>query len=328
MSATGEEGRVARLRVVAERVVETLGGVPAVRVLVATFGAYDAGGGGLVAGGLAYAALIALLPGLLLALSIFGIVVTDPAIRDQLVTAIGDAIPPIQDLARTALNQVSTGAVPTSLIAIVGLLWAASRFYVALDNAISRIYGTVHRRNPVQQTIRGLLLTALLVALPIAAVFAGSIVSWAVSLIPGTSGSEAVNGVAAQLAWPIGTFILFVIATVMVYRFVPAVSVPAQAWRAPAILVGLALAVFTQLFALFAPLMFRTAALYGAIVTVFALLAWLAIGFNLLLFGAAWSWVRAQPYLDAALAAAETEVDLGEDDEPDAPAGPPEEGAS
>src|SRR5215467_563450 len=147
MSATGEEGRVARLRVVAERMVEIVGGVPAVKVLIATFGAYDAGGGGLVAGGLAYSALIALLPGLLLALSIFGLVVTDPAIREQLVTSIGEAIPPIEDLARSALNSVSTGAVPSSLIAIVGLLWAASRFYVALDNAISRIFGTVRRRN-------------------------------------------------------------------------------------------------------------------------------------------------------------------------------------
>ncbi len=38
--------------------------------------------------------------------------------------------------------------------------------------------------------------------------------------------------------------------------------------------------------------MLRTAALYGAIVTVFALLAWLSIAFNMLLIGAAWTWVR------------------------------------
>ena len=317
MSATDEEGRVARLRAIAERVVETVGGVPAVQVLLATFSAYDAGGGGLVASGLAYSALIALLPGLLLALSIFGLVVTDPAIRDQLVSAIGEAIPPIENLARTALNSVSAGAVPSSLVAIVGLVWAASRFYVALDNAISRIYGTVRRRNPIQQTVRGLLLTALLVALPIAAVFAGSVVSWVADRIPGADDNSVAGGV-VQLAWPLGTFGIFVIATVMVYRFVPAVRVPAQAWRVPAILVGLGLALFTQVFALFAPFMFRTAALYGAIVTVFALLAWLAIGFNMLLFGAAWTWVRAQPFLDAQLAKAEADVDLG-DDEPASP---------
>ena len=47
------------------------------------------------------------------------------------------------------------------------------------------------------------------------------------------------------------------------------------------------------MFAFIAPLMTRISALYGAIVAVFALLAWLSIGFNMLLIGAAWTRVRA-----------------------------------
>jgi uncharacterized BrkB/YihY/UPF0761 family membrane protein len=84
---------------------------------------------------------------------------------------------------------------------------------------------------------------------------------------------------------------------------VPAEPVPAQAWRLPAIVVGLLLAAFTQLFAFLAPLMLRTAALYGAIVAVFALLAWLSIGFNMLLIGAGWTRVRAVGLSRAALLA-------------------------
>ena len=41
----------------------------------------------------------------------------------------------------------------------------------------------------------------------------------------------------------------------MVYRYVPAERVPARAWRRPAIVVGLLLAAFTQVFAFLAPLM-------------------------------------------------------------------------
>ena len=74
-----------------------------------------------------------------------------------------------------------------------------------------------------------------------------------------------------QLATPIGSFLLFVVAAVMVYRYVPAEHVPVRAWRRPAIVVGLLLAAFTQVFAFLAPLMLRIAALYGAIVAVFAL---------------------------------------------------------
>jgi uncharacterized BrkB/YihY/UPF0761 family membrane protein len=85
MSATEADDRVARLRVLADRVAARLGGVPAVRLLAAVFDTYDQAGGGLVAGGLANSALLALLPGMLLLLSVFGLVVTDPAIQAQLV---------------------------------------------------------------------------------------------------------------------------------------------------------------------------------------------------------------------------------------------------
>ena len=61
-----DEPRVDRTRALATRVVETLGGIPAVRTLVATLEVYDRAGGGLTAAGLAYSALIALVPGALL----------------------------------------------------------------------------------------------------------------------------------------------------------------------------------------------------------------------------------------------------------------------
>jgi uncharacterized BrkB/YihY/UPF0761 family membrane protein len=54
-----------------------------------------------------------------------------------------------------------------------------------------------------------------------------------------------------------------------------------------------ALAVFTQVFGIIAPLMTRIASIYGTVVAVFALLAWLSISFNVLLLGAAWTRVRA-----------------------------------
>jgi membrane protein len=292
MSVTGEDDRVARLRVLASSIAERAGGVPAVRVLTAVLEVYDEAGGGLVAGGLAYSALVALLPGLLLVLSVFGLVVHDPAVQEQLVTAIAEAVPPLESLARTALEQVSAGAVPGSILAIAGLLWASSRFYAALDNAIARVFRHGRRRDEIRRTIRGVILTLLVIALPIAMVLAGSAASLLVDRLPDGGSPGILVGIALRLASPVGSVILFVAAAVAVFRFVPAERVPVGAWRLPAIVVGVLLAGFTQLFALFAPLMFRTAALYGAVVAVFALLAWLSIGFNMLLMGAAWTRVR------------------------------------
>ncbi len=294
MSAEEEaDGQVARIRALASSVASRVGGVPAVQALAAVLDTYGNAGGGLVAGGLAYAALFALLPGLLLLLSVFGLVVKDPAIQEQLVTAIGNAVPPLESFAHAALTQVSAGAIPGGIIALVGLLWGSSRFYSTLDYAMARIFRQDKNRNEIVRTIRGLILTLLLVALPIVAVFTGAILQSLLDLIPDADATSRFANLIVQIATPLGAIVLFVATTAMIYCFVPAERVPAQAWRRPAIIVGLLLAGFTQLFAFVAPLMLRTAALYGAIVAVFALLVWLSIGFNMLLIGAAWTRVRA-----------------------------------
>jgi membrane protein len=303
MSSTFEEHGIARVRALAAGLAGRLGGLPAVQAVAGILGAYDRAGGGLVAGGLAYAALIALLPGLLLVLSVFGLVVNDPAVQDHLVDAIATAFPPLEPFARTALQQVSAGAIAGSVLAFVGLLWASSRFYSALDFAMARIFVVERARNEVVRTLRGLLLATMLVALPIAMVFAGAATQWLLDRIPDAGLAQAIASLLVQLATPIGSIVLFVLAAALVYRYVPAEPVPAQAWRLPAIVVGLLLAAFTQLFAFLAPLMLRTAALYGAIVAVFALLAWLSIGFNMLLIGAGWTRVRAVGLSRAALLA-------------------------
>ena len=83
-----EPPRVDRMRALATRVVETLGGIPAVRTLVATLEVYDRAGGGLTANGLAYSALIALVPGALLVAGAIGLFITDPEVQQRLVDAI------------------------------------------------------------------------------------------------------------------------------------------------------------------------------------------------------------------------------------------------
>jgi membrane protein len=286
--ATGDEGHVDRLRALAEAVTRRIGGVPAVRTLLATLAVYDRAGGGLVAGGLAYAALVALLPGLLLVVSIFGLLITDPATREELVALIAAAVPPLEDFARTAFEQVSAGAVPLTVVGAVGLLFGASRFYAALDYALSRAFHGERRRNEIERTLRGVLLTGLLVLLPLAALLATTVAGWLQERAPGW-----VLGSLVQVTQPAGSFVLFLLAAVLVYRFVPPATVPLRAYGMPALLVGAALAVFTQVFGWIAPLMTRIASVYGAVVAVFALLAWLSISFNVLLLGAAWTRVRA-----------------------------------
>jgi membrane protein len=287
-AATEDEDGVGRARALAEGVTRRVGGLPAVRTLVATLTVYDGAGGGLMASGLAYAALVALLPGLLVMVSVFGLLVHDVAMREQLVSLIATAVPPLEEVARTAFQQVSAGAVPTGIIGFVGLLWGASRFYAALDYAFTRIFHGAKRRNEIERTLRGLILTALLVVAPLGALIVGSFAGRLLEIAPG-----GVLGTLWQLATPLGSFLLFVTGTAAVYRFVPGTRVPGRAYLRPALLVGLLLAAFSQIFTFIAPLMTRIASIYGPFVAVFALLAWLSVSFNVLLVGASWARVRA-----------------------------------
>ena len=282
-----------RWRALAERVVHRLGGLPAVRLLLATLTAYDRAGGGLMAAGLAYAALFALLPGALLVLSIFAILVSDPATRERIVAVIAEAFPPLEDVVRTAFEQVSAGAVPTGILAFIGLLWGASRFYAALDYAFSRVFSGSRQRNEIERTLRGVLLVGAVVLLPLVLLLAGTIVGWVLELVPDASKLSGIATGDLALALHLGTYALFVVATILIYRYVPAEGPPRRALVLPAVVVGLALGVFTQVFAIVAPLMTKVAAIYGTFVAAFAILIWMSISFNVLLMGAAWTRVRA-----------------------------------
>jgi membrane protein len=289
----GDDHRVDRTRAFAARVVETLGGIPAVRTLVATLEVYDRAGGGLTANGLAYSALIALVPGALLVAGAIGLFITDPEIQQRLVDAIAAAVPPLAPIVQTALDSVAQGAVPTTVIALIGLLWGSSRFYASLDYAFSKVFHGERRRNEVVRTLRGLLVTFAFVALPIAALLVGSIATWALETARDGGAIDGILRTLLQLASPIGSFVLFVGVVSLVYRFVPVEHVPWRAIIVPALLVGVALAGFAQLFTFIAPRMVGFAALFGTFVTIFALLAWMAISFNMLILGASWTRVRA-----------------------------------
>jgi membrane protein len=282
-----------RWRVLAERLVQRLGGLPAVRILIATFTVYDRAGGGLTAAGLAYAALFALLPGMLLVVSILAIVISDDATRERIVSLIADAVPPLEDIVRTAFEQVSAGAVPTGIIAFIGLLWGASRFYAALDYSFSKIFSGSRQRNEIERTLRGVLLVAAVVLVPLLLLFAGTLVGWLLTLVPDQSEVPPILTGDLALALHLGSYVLFVLVTLAVYRFVPPDAPPRRALVVPAVVIGLALGAFTQVFTILAPLMTKVAAIYGTFVAAFAILIWMSIGFNLLLVGASWTRVRA-----------------------------------
>jgi membrane protein len=283
--------------------VEPIVGSGAIRMALRVLARYDLAGGSLLASGLAYTALFAFVPAILLLLGISGAFVADPKARLQIVVNIGTVLPPLRGLVITALDQVSQNAAPLSAIGVIGLVWGASRFYVALETAMANVFATGAKRNFFLQTLLGLVSVVALVAAVLLATFLAGLASYLqASVVVGVTPAPAVSpitnflaGVLLNLVGPVAAFG----AVVLVYVVVP----PHRAsWRAillPAVAVAIALTAVTLLFVYAAPRLIGAAAVLGTLATVFAALAWLGLSFQALLLGAAWAREREDDRVEA-----------------------------
>lgn len=275
-----------RLRIAVERVVGW-GPVAAARRVMQV---YDDAGNGLLAGGLTYSALFALLPSLLLITGILGFVVEDADRRRAIVEGIGKSLPPLSGFLDASLQQITEGAAGAGLIGLIGLAWGASRFYGSLDDAVSRIFRSAPKRGIVARTLRGIFSVVLLVSVFLGSLILAGIGSYLADQTAARLGTESDSF--WRIVTPLITGTVFVGAAVLIYRLVPAVHVPWSAALLPALVVGIGLAALTQLFAYIAPRVIGAAAVYGTFVAIFAAMIWLATGFQILLMGAAWVSIR------------------------------------
>jgi membrane protein len=247
---------------------------------------YDAAGGSLLAGGLAYSALFAIVPAILLAAGASGLLIGDPEVRAQVTRVIILVMPPLQGLIGVILDEAARDAGAVSVIGAVTLLWGASRFVVAFLDAFSRINGRELQRGVV---VRNAVAFAAVVAMIAAVVLGGALAGLASFLDSAEqSGAMTVVGDAVGIALTLVPIVVTFVAVLLVFRLVP---LPAPSWGAtvvPAVAVTVVLLVLERLFVYFAPRFIGAAALLGTIATVFAALAWLGLSFQAILLGAAW----------------------------------------
>ena len=262
---------------------------PRVAEVRAVLEVYGRAPGGLLANGLAFAALFAAFPIALVTLGVTGLLVDDPAVQAQLARAISAVVPPLRDLVDAALLALSDGAAITSVVGVIGLVWTVSQFYVTLDVAFARIFADRQERNVFRRAARGFVWVAGLVGIVAALIVGSSLAAAAEAFLPASS--SALTGLGRILSLPVVAAIGVAVVAV-VYRVVPP---QAPAWRAiwlPAIAAWLGMVALSQLFLFVAPRLIGAALLAGSLATAFVALAWLSFTFQALLLGAAWVRVR------------------------------------
>ena len=252
---------------------------------------YGRAAGGLLANGLAFAALFAAIPTTLLVLGLAGwFAAGDPTIQERVINALSTALPPLAELIRSSVDVIADGAALTSVVGAVGVVWTVSQLFAAVDTAFARIFFDEPERDVFRRTLRGFIVVGLIAATVVGAIASLGLLA-ALDTVSGNEGSLARATLEALGSPPILGFAASLM-VIVAYRKLPPRS---PSWRAlviPAVIVGVILVILGQVFTLLVPWLVGVADLAGSLASGFVALAWLSLSFQALLLGAAWVRVR------------------------------------
>jgi len=242
---------------------------------------------GIMAGGISYAAFLAIFPALIAGISLFGLV-ADPATIAQQAEGVLAALPQeAQPLIRdqiTSLTQTSSSALSISLVVSILLaLWTASGGTSSLMTGINVAYDETESRNFLKLRGTALLLTLgaiIFVLLTLALVAVVPAVLNALNL------GTFINIVVQVIRWVL-LVALIVVALAVVYRVAPDRDSPQFKWTSVGALVAAALWVLGSLaFSLYVNNFGSYNKTYGTLAGVVILLLWLYLTSYIVLLGA------------------------------------------
>lgn len=264
-------------------------GFPRVALARRVLGRFGAVDGGLLAAGVAYNAVLALIPLGLLATGFAGLVLGDSASRAELVRSLATLLPPLAGVVDEIVAGLSRASPSVSLVGLVLAAWGTSRLFASLEAAIALMDAAAPRRSLVRRTARRLGSIAIVTMIVLSALVAAPALAIAVEMSGMGGAARPTLDILLALIPPV----LAGVALAAVYRLMP----PARpAWRAiavPAVVGAIALVVVTRVFVFVAPRVFGANLVYGTLGAILIGLTWLDLAFTVVLLGAAWVRERA-----------------------------------
>lgn len=262
--------------------------IPLVIAIQRILDTYNAAGGGITSSGLAYGALFAVIPGLLLTLSLIVLVIDNPDVRQQAIDWITTQIPPLKSFAEQIVGSIASQARFGTVLGLVLFVWGASGFYLALEGAMERVFPGPRRRDPILGRVRG----AIAVVLVVGTVIAMFLISYSIPTIGivkelSADLEFAVPAITPALAVAVSSFVCLI-----VYVLVPSDTPGWRAAWAPALAAGVGIGLLTSLFGLVSGLLVGGFSALGVLSSVFVALVWFNWVFQMLLYGGAWARLR------------------------------------
>jgi len=244
----------------------------------------------LLAAGVAFYGLLALVPGLVALLSMYGLLADPGEVRDQVVDALGAAPQEVRDLVSTQLTSIAEGSSGSvALGVIIGILlalWSASSGMGHLVDAINIAYDEEETRGWLKRK-------ALALGLTVGAVLFLVVALGAIAVLPRLLDDTGLGGV-AQLLTRIASWALlvggFLVALAILYRYAPDRDEPRWIWVSPGAFLALALWLLGSIaFSVYTGNFGKYNETYGSLGAVVVLMLWLLISSVAIMLGAEWN---------------------------------------
>jgi membrane protein len=242
----------------------------------------------LIAGGVTYAILLALFPGMAALVSLYGLAFDVTQIEQQVGTLAGVLPPETLDLLRTQLHTLagaSSGALGLGAgMGLVLALWSASRGMSGLVTAINIAYEEKERRGFFKLTMIALSLTLGLIIGGAVAIALIAVLPAAVQLLPL---GPATKWVLLIVQWPV-LMVLVMLGLAVLYRYAPDRDKPQWRWVSPGAITATMLWIVASIgFTVYVANFNSYDKAYGSLGGVVILLTWLYLSAIIVLLGAA-----------------------------------------
>jgi membrane protein len=241
----------------------------------------------LLAAGVAFYALLSLVPALVALVSVYGLVADPADIQRNTEDVLAAAPTEVRDLVSQQLSSIVEGSSSGLRIgAIIGLaiaLWSASSGVKNLMTAVNRAY---HEKEG-----RGFLkLRATAIALTLGLIVLGGVALFGLIVAPNAMSTEGGLGVARDVLmivrWPIAALVI-VAGLAIIYRFAPDRDNPRWSWASPGAVLATVLWLAASVgFSIYTANFGKYNETYGALGAIVVVMLWLWIGALAVIIGA------------------------------------------
>jgi membrane protein len=268
------------------RTYASLGNNRITRIPWAVIQTYSASQGALLAGSMAYYTFLSLLPLLMIAGSIIGLLSEgSQGLQNAMAGAIEQVFPGVSG--RSLLNQLIQSRAAFGLLGLVTVAYAGSGFVGALTACLNRMWGVSSGRNPVGQKLLNFLIVMLLGAVLLGSVALTLWVAFLTSRVTRGSSAAPLAQKLELFASPVSLFLCLL----LLYRLLPARRLSWRSQMPGAAIGAVAIEILKRGFTLWAQHSAGVSALPRSLLSVVLLLVWLGFFGQVILYGAAFNVV-------------------------------------